>query len=106
MKELSTTKKTIAGAILFFVIMFIFTSTKTWDHKKTQSSDYNPEYNEKHKVIDTVIPLYENATPILIRDGFNIGGHAVIGSMDGGGRNIFIHDIPNCKPCKKFLLSL
>jgi hypothetical protein len=98
--------KVITVTILIFVIVFILTCKKEWDYEKTNLVEYNPEYNEKHKPFDTIPTLYTNTKPIILRKFKDIGGHAVIGEINGGSRNIIIHDLPNCKTCKDFFLSL
>ncbi len=105
MKKISTTTKATTLTVLLLVILFIFTKKKKWNYKKVQSVEYNKEYNEKHPVIDTVTPLYKNANRIFIRR-FEIGGHSVIGEINGGSKTVIIHDFPNCGKCKDFFLSL
>ena len=85
--------------IILSVIIFIITSKKTYRYKKTQSIEYNKEYNEKYPIIDTIEPYYKNANRIFIRKGFNIGGHTGIGTMNGGSQMLFICD--DCKKCTK-----
>ena len=103
--KLTNTTKLISIVIISIVIIAILTKQKNWNYEKTSSNEYNKEFVEKHPCIDTIIPYYKNVQPIFIRK-FTIGGHAVIGEINGGSRNIIIHDIPNCEKCKKYLLPL
>ena len=105
---MTTTNKVLTITVLLLTVLFIFCNNINWDYKKVQSIEYNPTYNEKYPVIDTIEVLYKNINannPIKIRK-FVIDGHSVSGEINGGSRNIIVHNIPNCKKCKDFFLSL
>ena len=99
MKPISKTTIGLTLAILFLSVMFIMNNDKVWNYKKTQSVEYNPEYNEKHPVIDTIIVLYKNANPILVRSGFSINGHDKIGFCNGGSQ-VWFECSDTCIKCK------
>ena len=71
---------------------------KSYDYKEINSVEYNEGYNEKHPIIDTIIPYYKDAQPIFVRSGFNIGGHTGIGSINGGSLVLFICN-SDCLKC-------
>lgn len=99
MKPISKTKVGLTLTILFLSVMFIMNNTKFWDYKKTQSIEYNPEYDEKYPVIDTIIGFYKNANPILVRSGYKIDGHDKIGVCTGGSQ-LWFECSDNCVKCK------
>jgi len=94
----------ILGMLLILLIA-ILTRKKVFNYKKVLSIEYNEPYNEKYPVIDTLLPYYKNVNPIFIRE-YIIGGHKIIGSINGGSLVVDIHDIPNCDKCNKYFLSL
>jgi hypothetical protein len=80
---------------------WIMLHPRMFNYDEKVSNELNPQYCKDHPIIDSILTLYTNTKPIYIRSGFVINGHSVIGSMEGGSRNIFFHDIDNCKNCKK-----
>ncbi|MHC4927939.1 MAG: hypothetical protein ACYTER_11580, partial [Planctomycetota bacterium] len=79
MKQISNRERVLVIALLSLTVFCTLTKTKVWDYKKTQSVEYNPKYNEKYPVIDTITPFYKNANRILVRTGYKINGHDKIG---------------------------
>ena len=105
MKPITNSTKAIVLTILFLTVIFIFCQDKTYNYKKVNSIEYNPSFNEEHPIIDTLTPYYKNTNPIYFRT-FTVAGHTIIGELNGGSRTILIHDLPNCKKCKDYFLSL
>jgi hypothetical protein len=105
MKPISNRERVLVIALLSLTVFCTLTKAKIWDYKKIKSIEYNPTYNEINPPLDTISTYYTNTNPIIIRK-FKIQGHSIIGEINGGSRNILIHDIPNCEKCTKFFLSL
>ena len=108
MNKITLSTKILVISSLFMIVLFIITRHKTYNYEKTTLIEYNAEYNEKFPAFDTIPVLYNNinkTNPILIRK-FVIGGHNVIGEINGGSRTILIHDFPNCEKCLKFFVTL
>ena len=99
MKSISLTNKVISVVILFLTVVFILNNKKVWDYEKTTLIEYNPEFNEKHPVIDTIHGLYKNTNPILVRSGFKINGHDKIGVCTGGSQ-LWFECSDECDKCK------
>lgn len=97
-------KPTIITIILISTLFF-FTRSKTYDYNKIRAKEYNVEYSIKHPVIDSLGVLYNENKAILIRR-FEVDGHSVIGEINGGNRVLTIHDLPNCKKCNDYFVSL
>ena len=86
--------------ILHLCCEWIMLHPKMFNYDETETVEYNPDYNKLYPIVDTIPTLYKNCKPIYIRSGFKVFGHDYLGSIEGGSRNIFIHDIDNCIKCK------
>tara|TARA_R110000744_G_scaffold313389_1_gene420609 strand:+ start:60 stop:380 length:321 start_codon:yes stop_codon:yes gene_type:complete len=96
---------TVSLTILIIVILFIFTRSKPYDYNKIRAKEYNVEYSLNYPVIDSLDVLYNENKAILIRR-FEVDGHSVIGEINGGSRVLTIHDLPTCKKCNDYFVSL
>ena len=106
MRKKPTKRETVLMIGLALILLIAaLTRKKCWDYEKVMHIDYNEPYNEKYPIIDTLLPYYKNVNPIFIRE-YIIGGHKIIGSINGGSLVVDIHDIPNCEKCNKYFLSL
>lgn len=98
MKPISNRERVLVIALLSLTVFCTLTKAKIWDYEKIKSIEYNPEYNEKFPVIDTITPFYKNANRILVRTGFKIQGHDKIGVCTGGSQ-LWFECSDTCKKC-------